>query len=153
MDANQVNAFIKAVDRIFSEVAGTEMERGKPYIKANPFTADSVAVVVGFAGDIKGQVVYSFHNGYAKKVAGIMCGGIEITELDELATSAVAELCNMISGQAATNLYEMAGKKVNITPPTVMVGNNMQVFVKPPVLCIPFFAEKVTDFEINYSLN
>lgn len=78
---------------------------------------------------------------------------MEIAKLDELSTSALAELCNMISGQAVMNLYEATGKKVNITPPTVMVGNNMQVFVKPPVLCIPFFAEKATDFGINYSLN
>ncbi|MCL6479614.1 MAG: chemotaxis protein CheX [Peptococcaceae bacterium] len=153
MDANHINSFIKAVDRIFSEIAGTKMERGKPYIKANPFTADFVAVVVGFTGDVKGQVVYNFHNGYAKKVAGVMCGGMEIAELDELATSALAEMCNMISGQAVMNLYEATGKRVNITPPAVMVGNKMQVFIKPPVLCIPFFAEKTADFEVNYSIN
>lgn len=59
------------MDITMPEMDGVEaVERGKPYV--NPFTADSVVIVAGFTGDVKGQVVYSFHNGYTKKVVGVM---------------------------------------------------------------------------------
>lgn len=134
---------------MFAGMPGIKLERGKPYVKANPFTADTIAIIVGFTGDLKGQAVYGFRSDYAKMLAGAMCGGAEITEFDELATSAIGELCNMISGSSATYLNETMGYKLNITPPTVMIGESMQVFIKPPILCIPFNA----DFEINYSLS
>ena len=75
-----------------------------------------------------------------------MCG-IDVSELDELTTSALAELCNMISGQAAVNLEEI-GKKVTITPPAILVGDKMQVYVRPPILCVPF-SSNGAEFEIN----
>ena len=151
MQAGFVNSFIKAVDEIFPAVTGRSLERGKPYVKENPFAADTVAVVVGVTGDVKGQVVYSFKNGCALGVASAMCG-TELSDLDELATSAVAELCNMISGRASMNLDEMAGKKAVISPPAVLVGESMKVFVKPPILCVPFGSAECGGFELNCAL-
>jgi len=151
LEAGFVNSFIKAADEIFPLVTGKRLERGKAYVKENPFSVDTVAVVVGVTGDIQGQVVFSFQNGCAKKVASIMCC-MEIAELDELATSAVAELCNIISGRAATNLDEMAGKKAVISPPAVLIGESMKVFVKPPILCMPFEGPEGGGFELNCAL-
>lgn len=151
MEAGFVNSFIKAADEVFPMVTGKKLERGRPYVKENPFSADTVAVVVGVTGDVQGQVVFSFKNGCAKKVAGAMCC-MEVAELDELATSAVAELCNMISGRAAMNLDEITGKKAVISPPAVLVGESMKVFVKPPILCVPFTGPEGGGFEINCAL-
>jgi len=156
LDVSYLNAFIKAASYVFSEITGIRLERGKPFVKAIPFSADAVAVVVGLAGDVRGQVVYSIPGEYAKQIAALMCGGMELADLaglDELTTSALAELCNMISGQAVMLLNETTGKKAMITPPTVLVGGGMQVFVKPPTLCIPFLANGKISFEINYSLS
>lgn len=140
-----MSAFASAVDAVFSAVLQEKVERGEPYVKDSLFSADSVAVVVGITGDVEGRVIYGFQSAYAKEVAGVMCG-MPVEELDELSASALAELCNMISGQAVTNLYEVTGKRASITPPTVLVGDEMKVFVKPPVLCLPFNGGS---FEVN----
>lgn len=145
LDANCLSAFASAVDAVFSAVLQEKIKRGKPYVRDDLFSADSVAVVVGIAGDVEGRVIYSFRSAYAREVAGVMCGML-VEELDELSASALAELCNMISGQAVTNLYGMAGKRASITPPTLLVGDKMKIFVKPPVLCLPFNGGS---FEVN----
>jgi chemotaxis protein CheX len=151
LEAGFVNSFIKAVNEVFPVVTGKEIKRGKPYVKESPFAADVVAVMVSVTGEIESQVIYSFKNGYLLKVASTMCG-MELQELDELTTSAVAELCNMISGRAVMNLDEVAGKKAVISPPVVLVGESMKVFVKPPILCVPFESVECGGFELNCAL-
>ncbi|MCH7745973.1 MAG: chemotaxis protein CheX [Chloroflexi bacterium] len=50
---------------------------------------------------IEGNVLYGFDIETAKAIAGTMMGE-ELDELDEIALSALGELANMISGNAAT---------------------------------------------------
>jgi len=146
-----VDSIILAAEHIFAEVLGVKLKHGRPFVKTSPFAADSVVVVIGFNGDVEGQVIYSFRNDYAKNVASIMCG-MNLKELDELSMSALGELCNMISGRLVTHFDKLAGQKVGITPPTVLTGKSMQIAVKTPVLCIPYEENGEVAFEINYSL-
>ncbi len=44
--------------------------------------------------------------------------GMPVTELDDMATSAISELGNMIMGNAAT-IFSTKGIVIDITPPTV----------------------------------
>lgn len=127
---------------------GMELKLGKPYARATPFCAGSLAVMVGFTGDVRGNVVYAFKDGFSSEVAALLCGGLDDEIPEDVAASAVAELCNMISGHAATNMAKDAGQKIMITAPAVVSGGGLRAHIKPPVLCIPL-GER---FEINYSL-
>ena len=60
------------------------------------------------------------------KIASAMMMGMKITELDEMSKSAIAESANMILGNAATILYNK-GIKIEITPPSLMTGENIQI--------------------------
>jgi len=146
--AEHVNAFILASRKVFSEMLGRELKLGKPYAKSTPFCAGSLAVMVGFTGDVHGNVVYAFKDGFSAEVAACLCGCLDGEIPEDIAASAVAELCNMISGHAATNLAESAGQKIVITAPAVISGGELRAHIRPPVLCIPLDER----FEINYSL-
>ncbi len=47
--------------------------------------------------------------------------GMPVTELDDMAMSAISELGNMIMGNAAT-IFSTKGIVIDITPPTVCRG-------------------------------
>jgi len=74
-----------------------------------------------------------------------------ITELDEIAKSAIAELCNMILGYTAT-LFSREKIVVDITPPTIMSGDNIQFSIpNTVVVCIPLLFEDESKIELNVS--
>lgn len=55
-----------------------------------------------------------------------MMMGMPVEELDELSKSAITELSNMILGNAATIFYNRS-IKMEITPPALFVGDNMEI--------------------------
>ncbi len=58
--------------------------------------------IVGIVGDIKGNIVYSIDSEDALKIASTMMMGMEINVLDDMAKSAISELTNMLTANAAT---------------------------------------------------
>jgi chemotaxis protein CheX len=63
----------------------------------------------------------------------MMEGMMQLDEFDEMATSAIGELGNMISGTIATSL-EKIGYTINITPPSVVEGKALKVSVDGSIL-------------------
>ncbi|MBM7856024.1 chemotaxis protein CheX [Desulfohalotomaculum tongense] len=154
MDVNYINSFVLGAEDIFSQVAaGIDLSRQKPYAKKTPFYANSVVSIVGFNGDIKGQVVFVFTREFALELSSAMCG-MEMQEIDELALSALGEISNMISGRAVIKLDELVQEKANITPPTVLhAEDKINISVEPPIICIPYSSNGKACFEINFALN
>jgi chemotaxis protein CheX len=73
--------------------------------------------------------------------------GMPYDKLDELAMSAIGELGNMVSGNIAMNL-EQIGKPIDITPPSVILGKEIQVNVEGVILKIPAKIDN-HGFEVN----
>ncbi len=80
-----------------------------------------VACIIGIIGDLRGNVIYSMSADTAKKIAGIMMGGMELDEFDEIAQSAISELGNMLAANACTEL-SLVSVKVDVSTPTLMTG-------------------------------
>ncbi len=126
MKVEYINPFIKATSEVFKTMVQTELITGKPYIKNSPFQADKVVILVGITGEIRGQATISMSEEMAKSIASTMMMGMPVDQLDELSKSALSELANMIMGNSATLLFN-TGVNIDITPPTLMLGDNMQV--------------------------
>lgn len=69
------------------------------------FTTQQVSIAVGVSGQVKGQVIYGLSQVTATKIASAMMGQTTVA-FDEMVASAVSELGNMISGNAATLLSD-----------------------------------------------
>ena len=74
--------------------------------------------------------------------------GMPYDTLDELALSALGELGNMASGSIAMNL-EKNNYKVDITPPTVITGKEIQITAEGVILKLPLNIFSEGDFEIH----
>ncbi len=92
---------------------------------SNELPEEGVSVRVGLVGDSPGQAVFHFPRVTALKVVEIM-GGIEVSEIDDFVTSAVGELSNIISGNAATALADNA-VAYDIQPPEITIGSTLPV--------------------------
>jgi chemotaxis protein CheX len=78
--------------------------------------------------------------------------GMEVNALEEMAKSAIAELGNMIMGNVSTEFYNN-GIKIDITPPTVLVGNDIAVSTKSlKTICIPILIENMGKIEIDVAV-
>ncbi len=126
MKVEYINPFVKASKEVFKMTMNLDLQIGKPYVKKTPFSLKNVVLVVGITGGIKGQVIISLDEDVAKKIASKMMMGMEVSEFNEMAKSAISELGNMIMGNSAT-LIANNGITIDITPPTLMVGKSINL--------------------------
>lgn len=126
MKVQYINPFIEAAHEVFHQLVHYPLKLGQPVLKTSPITSRDVTVIIGVIGKkLRGQVLYSMDTKVAIAVASAMQRK-NIAELDEMAKSAVGEMSNILTGNAATHLAEV-GYPCLITPPTIIEGKNVRV--------------------------
>ena len=149
MKAEYLNPFIQSSKSIINQTTGLTTSLGKIYNKTAPYRGDNVLVLIGLTGDIQGSVTISLTNELTCKIASCMMGGLPVPELEEIAISAISELCNMIMGNTA-NLFSNINVNIDITPPTVLTGENIKLTPsKSVVVCVPLNFEDNETIEID----
>ncbi len=147
-----INPFIAAATMVLERLGNQRTEKGKLSLQSSPIQGNDVNTIIGVTGDVRGQVLYSMNLDAAMKVAQMMMMGMPVTEFDELCKSAVNELGNMITGNAASELSHN-GFNCTITPPTLIMGKELLISIKNiQILVIPL----ITDFgqiDINVALS
>jgi chemotaxis protein CheX len=103
-----------------------EPKRLKMGVKTKNAVSLGVSVIVGFTKQIRGNVVYNMSEDTAKFIASTMMMGMPVAEFDGMAQSAISEMSNMLTANAATNLTGM-GLEVDISTPSLSIGENFQV--------------------------
>lgn len=151
MKAEYINPFITASTSIINQTTGLNIKPGSVYVKNTPYKGDNVLVMIGLTGQITGNVVISFEMAAACNIASAMMMGMPVPELDDISKSAISELCNMIMGNAAI-VFSQNGVIVDITPPTLLIGENMMLSVhKSVIICVPLLLEDGSKLEIDIS--
>ncbi|RKX87777.1 MAG: chemotaxis protein CheX [Spirochaetes bacterium] len=125
MRVEYINPFVEAAYNIMTEVLQADVERKDLYLKKTTQPVMGVAALVGLAGDVEGRVLIDMSQDTAIKIASTM-NGEKLTGLDELAKASITELANMITAQAVTKLFDL-GFKFDLTPPSIITGENMSV--------------------------
>lgn len=149
MKAIYINPFLKATLYVFGQFQLPCLV-GNPSIKGSPFSEKEILTVVGITGDIRGQMYFGLPLDSAKRIVSAMMGGIHLSTLDALGQSAISELSNMICGNAMT-LFAKEGVSLDITPPSLIMGNQIEVSAdKMRVLSIPLI---ITGFEEELEMN
>lgn len=140
MKAEFINPFIAAAYSVLEMVLAEKPTKGQLAMRPSIFTSQQCNVITGVAGKIEGQVIYGMSLITADKIASTMLGQ-PVKTFDQLAASAIAELGNMISGNAMSLLSE-AGYVCDITPPTIVRGINVKIStLNIPALVIPICIE------------
>lgn len=149
LNAELINPFLSAAMQMLRDVSQVPTTMGKPTAKRAEFHDDTIVIIIGITGEMKGQVMLAFPNDVACLVSGNMCM-MPTTEMNELYMSAICELGNMIMGNAAT-LFSTKGIGIDITPPTVCVGNMTIQSSASQNICVPLILEdkRVIDVDIS----
>lgn len=64
----------------------------------------------------------------AKNIASIMMMGVPVENFDAIAKSAISELSNMLTARASV-YFEGMGMAVQISPLTLIIGDNVTIMV------------------------
>ncbi|MBL0926727.1 MAG: chemotaxis protein CheX [Phycisphaerales bacterium] len=132
MDPSTIVPFIKSTKNLFETMLQMPVEMGEPSIKPASAPSFDVSGIIGFAGDYEGSVVLSFPAATAVRVASVFTGADVATGSDDL-TDAVGELVNMIAGGAKA---QFSGRKISISCPSVVVGENHVVHGRKDFACV-----------------
>lgn len=125
MNVNFMNPFLTASYNVLNAVLGTVPQKEALTAQPNNDTNHQVNVVCGVTGDLQGLIVFGMRESTANRIASVMAGQ-SLKIYDSFVASAVAELANMISGNAMTGLSE-SGFVCDITPPTIVHGANVAI--------------------------
>lgn len=120
-----VAPFVEAAARVIMQECGEAVSKGKLHRVRSPQTANEVSALIAITGGVAGLVIYSMSNETARGFASRMMGE-PVPEFDSMAQSAVAELANMITGQAGIGL-ERNGYPSDMSPPVLLLGQGSQV--------------------------
>ena len=151
INVDYINPFLMAATGIIKDICQIEMKIGKPYVKETAFADDSVIIMIGITGEMRGQVMIVLSYTKALEIASKMMMGMPVTALDDMSASAINELGNMMMGNAAT-ILSTKGIAMDITPPTLCRGN---VYLKQSYsqnICVPLTSDEI-HMELDIAIN
>jgi chemotaxis protein CheX len=138
---DSINAFVQATGSVLMTELGTEVRRGPVTLQKNAEPTNEVTTLLSFTGALTGTVIYSMSLATAIQIVSRMMDQA-FPELDELGQSGIAELGNVITGNAMT-LLAQAGYACEIAPPVVAVSKAGSIFstLDLPRLSIPLYTD------------
>jgi chemotaxis protein CheX len=140
--------FVNSVRNVFTTMVKIPTTVERPHLKTEPSASYDVSAIVGFSGQIVGNVVVSFQKEAAAKLVTAFAG-MEIDPGTADFADAVCELANMIAGAAKKDL----GSEARISIPSVIIGAGHQVarLTDVPCMVVPC-KTPVGDFAVEISI-
>ncbi|HZK28058.1 MAG TPA: chemotaxis protein CheX [Thermoclostridium sp.] len=151
MNVNYINPVLIASSKIINVLIREDITLGKLSLLDRHSYDDSIAIIMWMDGDFEGRFIFTFKRDVALYIASTMMGE-EITELDDMAKSAVAEMSTMILGRTGI-IFSERGVDVRISYPTLIEGDS--VFIsklnqkKKNIINIPLVMSKGNVIEIK----
>ncbi len=141
IDVRLINPFLKAVIDVFGTQVQTKLAPQKPFIQNQSTTLDiGIVGIVGLnCSQFKGNIALCFPTDVFLKIYERMLGETHKEITPEIA-DLVAELLNIIYGQAKTDLNAGLGLDLPPALPTVLRGEKLSLRqnASAPVVVLPF---------------
>jgi chemotaxis protein CheX len=148
LQAVHINPFLQSATLVLEQMCAVSPERGELSVRIIEFKDNYVWLQIGVLGQMSGDIVFGFPEAVALRIVSGMMGGYAVTEFDEMSQSAIAELGNMISGNASSILYN-EGIRIDITPPVLInLDNKSDIFSRRKAVVIPLRLADIGEFEI-----
>lgn len=114
-----VNSFLAPAKLVWEKELGHTLEMTHAKLVDQQYTTDEVTAIIGVSGRLEGNVLYGFSESTALAVVSVMLDEEVDHFNDEIGLSALGEIANMITGNAATRLAQ-AGYPCQISPPVII---------------------------------
>ena len=136
MKTQYITPFITASYSVIGQTLNMKAEAGQIAMQPGMYISQQCNILTGVTGSVEGHVMYGMSLQTAHKIASLMMGRT-MRYLDHMGVSAISELGNMITGNASNLLME-AGFFCDITPPSIVRGNNLKISTpNVPALVVP----------------
>lgn len=151
MKEEWINSFLAPAKLVWQKELGQELELAGAQMVSNQYTTDDITAIIGVSGQLQGNVLYGFSEETTKSIISVMVGEDSAPVSNELGLSAIGEIANVITGNAATKLAEL-GYICDISPPVVIepVGTKFTTVGGPQMLVS--FASSLGNLSVRISL-
>ena len=124
------------------------IEIKSPSISSEPYIQEHMGVLIGIVGDIKGRLII---DGTPAAFGGIGYTMFGMPLEGEMLESFTGELGNMVAGNLCT-IVGQNGLDLDITPPTVMVGNT-KLYGFQKIFRLPAVIENIGEITILLTID
>lgn len=150
MNVKFLNPFIDSAHDILRIEMHESVQRGDLRLESGLYYTDDATVIISLIGAVDGTVFYSMSKESAIQFASALMGE-KFEVLNALAQSGIAELGNVITGQASMRLAE-AGFESNISTPSLIIGKGASIStLEYPRLVVPL-TTSIGSLSIHLSL-
>jgi len=118
-------SFLKSVTDVYSDLIGENIKTsGLEKLAKNFVVIDGVSTIVPFTGKFSGRMLLAMDKKMAIKIHNILTEE-NVRELTDDVLFTVAEIGNMVAGNAVTKINNEIEGRIRLAPPNVFSGNNM----------------------------
>jgi len=151
MKEEWINSFLAPAKLVWQKELGQALELAGAQMVSNQYTTDDITAIIGVSGQLQGNVLYGFSEETTKSIISVMVGEDSTPVSNEIGLSAIGEIANVITGNAATKLAEL-GYRCDISPPVVIepVGTKFTTVGGPQMLVS--FASSLGNLSVRISL-
>ena len=151
MKEEYVNSFLVPAQLVWKRELGHDLTVESAEIVSHQFTTDDLTAIIGVSGRLEGNVLYGWTEESAIKVVSTMMGE-EVEDLrTDLALSALGELANMITGNAAT-LLSQVGYPCQISPPVIVEPRGSRFTIMGSTQMLVSFTSPIASLSVRISL-
>ena len=126
MKAEHINLFIESVQNLFLSMMGCKANPGKTGLTDGVGNPGDLTALIGLSGLVRGNVALTFPVETVLAIVNRMLGSKKRV-VDDIVTDGVAELVNMVAGEAKKKLSSPDSPPVDLGLPTVLSGNRYVV--------------------------
>jgi CheY-specific phosphatase CheX len=123
VNAEIVNALLEPVSAVLRAWTGDDRPRSKLELATELPPPPGISVSIGVQGELVGRITWNFELPVARQIAATMLARTGVPVEAEACVDAVAELANVIAGNAV-GVLAAAGYTVDILPPETAVRSD-----------------------------
>ena len=113
-----VNPFLGPAQMVWKKEFGLALEVASAKAVSYRYTTEDITAIIGVSGKLQGNVLYGFSDSASIEIVRRMIGE-DMDAHDPMALSALGEIANVITGNAATELAAN-GFSCDISPPMIL---------------------------------
>ncbi|VBB09219.1 chemotaxis phosphatase chex [Lucifera butyrica] len=132
MDVNSINPVLEAFINILPQIGFQSVKKKSVFLGGSMLENNGIMINIGVLGPVKGVIIIGMTVDSARQFASRMMMGMEVPALDALAQSAISEMGNMVCANACTNFASAGLAGVDISPPTLIMGEGGCISLSVP---------------------
>ncbi len=118
MKQEYVNPFLTPAQMVWQREFGCPLRVQNAEAVSHQYTTDDVTAIVGISGSLKGNVLYSFSEDLVNQIVKKLVTN-DVDPRGQMALSALADIANVITGNAATQLAA-SGYRCEVSPSVIL---------------------------------